>query len=887
MLLRSLTIAGAGRFATPHTLSGLAPGLNVLAAPNGAGKSTFFEALRLAMFAAYKTSNKDLLGRLPTRNASLPLRIEVDFEVDGFAWRLEKQFLSGQFSRLHQGGRLVADGTEADARLWSLLGADRAERRHFDVLWLEQGNSADRLKLPDNALPTFNRAVELALGSVVDVSHARLLAGEIEAELEKSVTSRGAKKGSLLASLSEAVAAHEASLAEIDRRLASAADLRAELAGHRATLDLYARDGRAARLEAAAAAASQALSAALGRQQERLALDAAVAAARKAEGRAADDKAAASAGLDRLLQALANQAALDKVLRQARDEMHSVTASRPDRAGLDAMIQQQQSLRQQLALANLLARRSEAMARLPDLEQAAHQHASLVQSLAAAEAALAGLAAITPDDLAGLTAAEHELLEARAAARAGRARITVMRLGAGDVQVNGQPLADGGLDQSIDGAMAIAVPGLVSIHVEPPLSPGDLEGRLENAESRLRHALQDAGVASVADARTAVDARRFYEREVARLQVDLKAQAESGPDGKPAALRLEKARAGLGVFDAQLDQLDSGWRAVTPADPVSLQSALDDTQAAIVAATGEQEAHASRLHLASNAVVHASAAAEAAAGVVTSLRAERDEAGWQANQASAAKALDEAAAALALALQAVSDFERRHAGSPSLTELELAADRTAQASSNHHADVRQRSDACIRLESLLAGAGLDGLDEQRASLVDLLELDIRQKAREQARIDALTLLRDRLETAIQSEQARLTAPLNAAIAPYLGLVFPDATITFNEDFAPDQLVRPGSGRTAQAEDHTLLSMGTREQISLLARFALADVLDGMGQAWPVILDDALGFADDERLQAMFNALTLAARNRQVLVMTCHESAFASLGGNRVKIAPAG
>ena len=50
-----------------------------------------------------------------------------------------------------------------------------------------------------------------------------------------------------------------------------------------------------------------------------------------------------------------------------------------------------------------------------------------------------------------------------------------------------------------------------------------------------------------------------------------------------------------------------------------------------------------------------------------------------------------------------------------------------------------------------------------------------------------------------------------------------------------------------------------------------------------MLDDALVYSDDDRIERMFAALKLAAESHQVLVFTCRERTFASLGGNRVAI----
>ena len=53
-----------------------------------------------------------------------------------------------------------------------------------------------------------------------------------------------------------------------------------------------------------------------------------------------------------------------------------------------------------------------------------------------------------------------------------------------------------------------------------------------------------------------------------------------------------------------------------------------------------------------------------------------------------------------------------------------------------------------------------------------------------------------------------------------------------------------------------------------------------------ILDDALVFSDDARIEQMFDAISRAGRKQQVIVFTCRARSFASLGGNALRIVQA-
>ncbi|GAI83607.1 unnamed protein product, partial [marine sediment metagenome] len=68
-------------------------------------------------------------------------------------------------------------------------------------------------------------------------------------------------------------------------------------------------------------------------------------------------------------------------------------------------------------------------------------------------------------------------------------------------------------------------------------------------------------------------------------------------------------------------------------------------------------------------------------------------------------------------------------------------------------------------------------------------------------------------------------------------------------------------------DFDSLSGGTREQLSLIFRLACAMIVAKDGGA-PVILDDALGYTDPDRLRLMGAVLAKATKECQVVIFTC-------------------
>jgi uncharacterized protein YhaN len=108
-------------------------------------------------------------------------------------------------------------------------------------------------------------------------------------------------------------------------------------------------------------------------------------------------------------------------------------------------------------------------------------------------------------------------------------------------------------------------------------------------------------------------------------------------------------------------------------------------------------------------------------------------------------------------------------------------------------------------------------------------------------------------------------------------LFPGAELQLAEGFEIAGIKR------AQEEPFEHLSDGTREQIAILVRLAMGAMLSSRSQNVPIVLDDALVFSDDDRIQRMFDALSRAGRQQQVIVLTCRTKAFEQLGGRSLRI----
>ena len=80
-----------------------------------------------------------------------------------------------------------------------------------------------------------------------------------------------------------------------------------------------------------------------------------------------------------------------------------------------------------------------------------------------------------------------------------------------------------------------------------------------------------------------------------------------------------------------------------------------------------------------------------------------------------------------------------------------------------------------------------------------------------------------------------------------------------------------------------LSGGAKEQVSLIARLACAQIVSGSDDdtGVPIIIDDALGNSDPDRLATLGAVIAAAGRDSQVVVLTCVPDRFRNVGAASV------
>ncbi|MEZ5859629.1 MAG: hypothetical protein R3D28_11745 [Geminicoccaceae bacterium] len=185
----------------------------------------------------------------------------------------------------------------------------------------------------------------------------------------------------------------------------------------------------------------------------------------------------------------------------------------------------------------------------------------------------------------------------------------------------------------------------------------------------------------------------------------------------------------------------------------------------------------------------------------------------------------------------------------------------------------------VRLEGELKGPAARHR-RQRAEVQGRLELAERRHARLLAPRRRAGGCSETLETVDRARQDALVEPLEARLAPYLRQLMGDAEAAL----APESLRLESLRRSASPEPFGSLSVGTREQLAILVRLAIGDLLaETLGEGPPLILDDALVYADAVRLARMKTILQQAAARQQILVLTCRKEDYLGLDARYLRL----
>jgi DNA repair exonuclease SbcCD ATPase subunit len=871
MKLTALRLHNVRRFAGRGVaVEGIGDGVNVLCAVNEFGKSTCFDALHALFFQPHGGTPGAVQGLRPYSGGN-PL-VEADILTAEGPFRLTKQFYGGRRAMVREigSGRLVAQADEAERFIANLV--QGGTTGPAGLLWVRQGITGieRRAKSDEEGEKRARESVLTSVqGEVESLTGGRRMAQAVSAceeELSRLVTATGRPKAG--GPYAQAIEERDG-LVEAERRLAAdvrelreALDRRRSLRARLAELENPEQQAQRLR-EVTQAEVALSSARAHGEALKTAEVEAALARNRLDAARQA---------LDSQRQSLARFAVLrdlDAEGRRQRDEAlaRQRAASETGQAAavaVEAAETAEREARDLLTRLERALRARDAAEHLAGLQQA---HVRAEAGRAEVETIQAELKALAlpANAVKQLEALETELVGLRAvvAARLPLLRVDY-RAGVADaIGLDGVALCDGE-ERALTRSTALEIEGVGRLTLVLPQGrdgPDDL-GR---AEAKLGALLATLGVASLTEARQRESAIRDL---AGRLDLAKQRLALLAPNGLQA---LQETIARL--------ETQSAGAAEIKGDPEAVRGALATAEARVAASRNAQrEAQAAR-DGASAAVVEAERAlasvASELAGLAAMLGAEE---GRPAQEAQLAAAQAEAERVFAAARMLV---EALRAGATDLAGAEAKFRRMRSVVEGAAAETAKLREEAAELNGQIRARSDAAVEEAWQEASDRLVVAGKRLAGLEREVALLTRLCDALEAARAQARDHYFAPVMAELRPLLGLLFEDATVSFDEDTLLPRTV----SRNGLEEPVGVLSGGMREQLAVLTRLAFARLLAKDGQPAPVILDDALVYSDDDRIERMFDALHRQASNQQIIVFSCRQRAFAQLGGTILRMVP--
>ncbi|WP_353471956.1 chromosome segregation protein SMC [Salipiger sp. H15] len=855
MRLSSVTLSDVRRFARPVTVQGFGPGLNVLAAPNEEGKSTLFDALQALFFIPHRSRAREIAALRPHAGGAPTVSAEI--EDAGRRYRLTKRWLSRPMAEVHEGTRLIAKGEAAEDWIAGLTQSPE-DGGPAGLLWVRQGLVAldqGEKREQDHAHKARRDLLSSVAGEVEALTGGRRMEralAQTEAALADLVTASGkSRAGGPLKAAEDEVAelsARRETLAAtaqaLEQAIADRRRVRSELSELQ---DPEAQATREARLVEARAAAEAARASA--ERQRRAAEQVAALEARRdtaseKAGALARARAAATEAETRLAALREAEARAGETAAQAGAKLAAAAAAR------DAAREAQRAAQKDQSAAQEGAQQARVKAEREGLEKRLAE----ARALAVSEQQALAAARTGPDEPA-MERLEHAATELRVqeelhARSAPRLRLDYLP-GAAELALAGVPLPDG-RDVPLNGPATLALPGIGALHLDPGAAAQD--AALDRARDAFAASLAATGCEGLDAARAAARARRKAEARLQELRAALRGVAPEG----------------LRALEGEIAALPAPRELAEAPDPETAAEALRRAEEALAAAETVHETARGQDEQARVAGIRALTAREAAETPLAELR-EALPAEPDAAATCLAEALAEAETALATARAALQALEGEApdlaSAEATLTRAQAVLDQTAK----RQRELSERKAALDTEISLRAG---EGVEEELAATEEALTRARERAERYGFERDTLALLKTTLETARSEAREHYFEPVTRELGPLLRLFWPEAELVFDEDSAlPRALARNG-----REEPMDVLSGGTREQIALLVRLAFARLLARGGRHAPVILDDALVYTDDARIERMFDALHRQASDLQILVLTCRQRAFRDLGG---------
>lgn len=841
-------------------------GVTVVEGPNEIGKSSLAEAIALIRAFPDSSRSKAVTDVKPVGvDAGPEIELEVTSGIYHFVY--VKRFLKKPMTTLHVTTPKAEQwsGREAHDRVEAIFD-ETLDPQLWDALQMNQGQSLQQPTLA--RIEPLRTALGTARGGTDGGGHDALLA-RIDDEYARYFTLKTGKPTGEYDVLAGRLTELRETRNQLDAQLLSVDDKIAQFDDNARELQQITSDEQRVAQEAADLEERHDRVVDLREQVQRAVHEVERAVMLRADAQRTCEARAA------LLDELARRE-LDQTTYA--DELEGLTAQ-VERTGarLDA-------LRDQARLDRLESRRLDAVVRAAEAELAVLRAARELEDVSAREARATTARQQLADAAAYLDAhsldeeALNQLDEARSVLRIaerahqlGSARVIVQPLGDGSVRVDGNDI-EGAVEHAVTSATEIEVADVVQIRVLPGRDGEELAQDVLAKRSDWERLLAELGVADLKEARAVVAARREHQQLSDRAQDNLGEAlgADSFDDLVTRRLSLEQRVKTAGATrSSQMTgplALDAAERAVDDAKAAfdeADQAARDAWDRVVEDERRHKDQNDTAIKLqqktegATEELEHAAEAVAAARGQ------DRDDA--------LVARLAESEKLVGSAIAAQDDATTRlTAEDPEGLDMLLT---NARAKTERFVkDRRELENHQYRIQGQLSDIESQGVTNKRDAAAAALEDAERAYQRMGQRAAAVRLLRATMRRHQAESQQRYVQPFKTAIETLGRVVFgADFAVEVDADLAIESCTRGGATIPFDS-----LSGGAREQLSVLGRLACARLVNDDDGA-PVILDDALGFADPARLERIGAVLNSVGNHAQVIILTCQPDRFRSIG----------
>ena len=561
--------------------------------------------------------------------------------------------------------------------------------------------------------------------------------------------------------------------------------------------------------------------------------------------------------------------------------------------GLEAAIRRREKADAALKDADAEARKAQARLRraiadrdhlrqLIEVEQLRERHSRYLTAEKTLKEAEAYLESARVDDAVARQIEEAYIEDERARSAAGSAAASVEVTALRDLTLQARDkVVELAVDETnlspVEDEVLLTIPDVAHIRVSAgPESKGLADQRRKTQET-YRRLCEEVGVADATEARGAAQERQEAQRD---KEEALKSIERDLRDLTPDVL--------LGKVKSLAERVSSypGERA----EDFPLPSDLDEGQRIEAEVSELVKACDKKLRACEDASRNAESALNEArideAGLTARIKVARNSKSAAASQL----ALDregQADEALTTAVAATQEKEARDRKSLDEARVKLRdedpdtvatlLDNARQATKRATGELQSNRDRQNGLRSSLDVRGEQGLHTAYDEALNQLKHVTREHEREEARAEAARLLRDTFAKHRQQAHQHYIEPFKDSIDQLGRIVFgPTFAVELDEDL---RVVRRTLNGTMLDVDE--LSTGAREQLGVLSRLACATIVSPMDGGAPVMIDDALGWSDPQRLQGMGAAIAAASKHCQVIVLTCTPGRYAHVGSAQV------